>query len=306
MSGITKTALIERTNGIIDQYSGMKLTIRQIYYRLVAGQVIPNLVSSYKKLINALTFARRDGTVDYDAIEDRTRAVHQPTSELQTEGAAQYFNGYYDYLKTLDANYRMPQWWGQKVKLQVWVEKQALASLFQSITDRWGVDLVVCRGYPSLTLLYEASNILNDEDAKDLQILYFGDFDPSGADIERAVGESLDKDFDVDMEINRVAITREQIAKYHIPPAPAKKTDSRYRGFVEAEGVAWQVELDAIEPKVLQNMIDKAIREHFDQDQKKQRDQELERRKNKIRSYLEDCFNPDFEPPEDDDDDETP
>jgi hypothetical protein len=305
MSGISKTALIDAANGVISQYSGMKLTIRQIYYRLVAGQVMPNLVSSYKKLVNALTFARRDGSVDYEAIEDRTRAVHQPTSEQQTEGAAEYFNGYYEYLKGLDTNYRMPKWWGQEKKVQVWVEKQALASLFQSVTDRWGVDLVVCRGYPSLTLLYEASNILNDEDTKDLQILYFGDFDPSGADIERAVGESLDKDFDVDMEINRVAITRDQITKYHIPPAPAKRSDSRYQAFVETEGVAWQVELDAIEPKTLQEMIDKAIGRHFDQDQKKQRDQELERRKDKIRGYLEDCFNPDFEPPRNDDD-ETP
>lgn len=302
MAGISKDDLISAANGVIEQYSvsGMKLTIRQIYYRLVAAQTIPNLMASYKKLVSVLAAARRAGSVDYEAIEDRTREVHQPSSESQLEGPTEYFNGYYDYLSKLDQYYSMPRWWGQTSKVQVWVEKEALASLFQKVTDRWGVDMVVCRGYPSLTLLHEASQVLNDADVQDLQILYFGDFDPSGADIERNVGESLANDFQVDLSIDRVAITKAQITEYHIPPAPAKRTDSRYAGFVAEHGVAWQVELDAIDPLQLQKMIDTAIGQHFDPALRKKRDQELERRKELIRGYLEGCFNDDFQKPEGD------
>lgn len=300
MAGLSKGDLIDRANSIIGEYEGLKLTIRQIYYRLVAGQLIPNSISSYQKVVKCLAYARREGLVDYDDIEDRTREVHQVDTETY-ESATNYFNGYLDYIKKLDENYSLPVWWGQPVKLQVWVEKQALSSLFQAVTDKWGVDLVVCRGYPSLTLLHDASVVLNDDDSKDLQIIYFGDFDPSGADIERNVGESLDADFNVVMDIERIAITRGQIEKYHIPPAPAKTSDSRYNGFVEREGVAWQVELDAIEPKMLQKMIENAIKKHYDPKKGQERDKELIFKKEKIRGWIENAFNPNFEPPKDDD-----
>jgi hypothetical protein len=297
---ISRDDLIEQANNIIGQYEGLKLTVRQIYYRLVASQLIPNSTSSYQKVVKALVYARKQGSVDYDDIEDRTREVHRVESE-EYESATSYFNGYLNYIKRLDENYTLPLWWNQPVKMQVWVEKQALSSLFQAITDKWGVDLVVCRGYPSLTLLHEASVVLNGEDDKDLQIIYFGDFDPSGADIERNVGESLDTDFGVVMDIERIAITRDQIDKYHIPPAPAKTSDSRYEGFLEREGVAWQVELDAIEPKTLQKMIEGAIKKHYDGKIALSRAEELLNRRSQIREWIEGAINQDFEPPEDED-----
>lgn len=294
---ISRDALIDQANNIIGQYEGLKLTVRQIYYRLVAGQVIPNSTSSYQKVVKALVYARKQGMVDYDDIEDRTREVHQVDTE-EYKSAPDYFNGYLDYIKKLDEYYTMPLWWNQPVKLQVWVEKQALSSLFQAVTDKWGVDLVVCRGYPSLTLLHEASEILIDEDGKELEIIYFGDFDPSGADIERNVGDSLGDDFGVVMNIERVAITRGQIDKYKIPPAPAKTSDSRYNGFVEREGVAWQVELDAIEPKMLQGMIEKAILGHYDKGIALERAEELTTRREQIRDWIGGAINIGFEPPE--------
>jgi hypothetical protein len=297
---ISRDDLIEQANNIIGQYEGLKLTVRQIYYRLVASQLIPNSTSSYQKVVKALVYARKQGSVDYDDIEDRTREVHRVESE-EYESATSYFNGYLNYIKRLDENYTLPLWWNQPVKMQVWVEKQALSSLFQAITDKWGVDLVVCRGYPSLTLLHEASVVLNGEDDKDLQIIYFGDFDPSGADIERNVGESLDTDFGVVMDIERIAITRDQIDKYHIPPAPAKTSDSRYEGFLEREGVAWQVELDAIEPKTLQKMIEGAIKKHYDGKIALSRAEELLNRRSQIREWIEGAINQDFESPEDED-----
>ncbi len=147
--------------------------------------------------------------------------------------------------------------------------------------------------------MYELSERISDrlgQDAVEEVVgIYFGDYDPSGADIERAVGESLDTDFGSYMNIERVAITREQIARYNIPPAPAKRTDSRTAGFVAREGVAWQVELDAIEPRTLQGIIRSAILAHYDPDVKQERDEELERRRAKIRRWIEESVDMEYQ-----------
>lgn len=296
---ISKAMIVSEAKNIISQYGGMRLTVRQIYYRLVASQVISNSTGSYRSVVQALVDGRRDGAISYTDIEDRTRSIHVPKGQEEYT-ASSTFNAYYGHLKNLDRKYDIPRWWGQPNKVMVLVEKQALASLFEQVTDRCGVDLVVCRGYPSLTLLYEVSERLLDADERteNVLLLYFGDFDPSGADIERSVGDSLEGDFDVDFEIERVAITMDQIQQYNIPPAPAKTTDSRYEKFVADTGVAWQIELDAIEPKQLQDIIEDAVEQRFDQDIfDTERYAELTSRQKEIRGWVKGALNPKFKPP---------
>ena len=108
------------------------------------------------------------------------------------------------------------------------------------------------------------------------------------------------------LSLTRVAITHDQITEYDIPPAPDKKSDSRHRAFVEREGVDWQVELDAIEPRVLQGMIRESISAFFDDAIGKERNEELKRRKELMSDWVSRCLNPDFTPPgsEDEEDDE--
>lgn len=67
--------LIDTANGIIGEYleAGFRLTVRQLYYQLVARDVVPNTIQSYKRVASILNDARVAGLVDWDAIEDRTR-----------------------------------------------------------------------------------------------------------------------------------------------------------------------------------------------------------------------------------------
>lgn len=288
--------IVTAVQGIISEYAGMRLTLRQIYYRLVAAQFFANVLSSYKWLSTVLVGARKSGDIDYNSIEDRTREMHGGHGEDRS--AASHFNLFWNYVRDMDNRYTMPKWWSQPTRVQVWLEKQALQGLFEQITDAEGVDLAVCRGYPSLTYLWEASEILLGlPDGQDIEIVYFGDFDPSGQDIERYVRETLRGEFGVQANVHRVAITRDQIAQYNIPPAPAKRTDARYAGFVAEHGVAWQVELDAIEPRTLQGLVRDAIRTHWDARQGRRRDRELGNRRRQIREWLGDAINPDFEIP---------
>ena len=65
------------------------------------------------------------------------------------------------------------------------------------------------------------------------------------------------------MQLHCIAITPEQVKKYKIPPIPTKKTDTRRNGFVQEYGDS-AAELDALNPKVLRDMIENSILEYLD------------------------------------------
>lgn len=313
-------SVVRSVRAVLAQYPEMRLTLRQIYYRLIdagggiyratTGQTLPNRLSTYQGLSRNLVQARKVGDVPWDAIEDRTRStlggflMPIPFSlrlrRLASKGdfsPEKVFREYYDFLSDLGSRYELPRTWGQPFYVQAWVEKQALAAIFSQVTDAEGVDLAVCRGYPSATFLKESAEELLDVEGRDLVVLYFGDFDPSGADIERYVRETLEE-FNVEVEFRRVAITRQQIEEYRIPPAPAKRSDARYESFVAREGVAWQVELDAIEPRTLQGIIRDSLRAYVDAGATRRRSREQRERREKIQGWLDEAFNDEFTPPE--------
>src|SRR3990167_10305739 len=49
------------------------MTVRQVYYQLVSRQVIENNRSSYQGVSKALVWARQEGHIPWDWIEDRLR-----------------------------------------------------------------------------------------------------------------------------------------------------------------------------------------------------------------------------------------
>jgi hypothetical protein len=109
-----------------------------------------------------------------------------------------------------------------------------------------------------------------DEDGKEIWIIYLGDHDPSGIDMTRDIDERLGlflygggRNLD---QVERIALNMDQIEFYHPPENPAKQTDSRYQGYIEEYGESsW--ELDALEPSVLSDLVERAILKHLDTDE---------------------------------------
>ena len=66
--------IIREVNAIFKQYN-TKMTLRQVYYRLVAKHIIPNTVSQYKYLSKILVKAREDNEIKHNMIEDRVRTT---------------------------------------------------------------------------------------------------------------------------------------------------------------------------------------------------------------------------------------
>jgi hypothetical protein len=136
----------------------------------------------------------------------------------------------------------------------------------------------VARGYASITFLKDGAEKLPTDLPS--YIYHLGDFDPSGVH----AGEKIEEDLrgfalDADIHFRRLAVTPGQITQWHLPTRPTKKQDSRAARF----GSDVSVELDAIEPRRLRSLVEKAILKH----QPKKKYDALMRQEQRERERLE-------------------
>jgi len=244
-------SLIQKVKDILSEYD-MPLTIRQIYYRLVATHHIENNQKSYKKFDVVLSNARKAGLIPYSNITDRTRRPLKSSS----------WSDLNDFLTTVKQAYKRSRWDTQDVYLEIWLEKEALANIFEKITNYYDLFLVVGRGYQSLSALYDAVGRF-ESDNREHHILYFGDFDPTGEDIPRSIQDTLFEYFDLNIQVEKIAIAQADIQTYNLPPDQTKKTDSRAKNFVSQYGDI-AVELDALPPDILKQKITNSIEKYLD------------------------------------------
>jgi hypothetical protein len=276
--------LLQHALNIIKQYD-IRLTVRQVYYRLVAAGIIKNSRSSYNMLDKCLVKARLSGAIHFEVFEDRSREFLAGDRGYQTP--EDYMAWRLQALKDSAWHYEVPYWHFQPEYVEVWLEKDALSALFNQVCDRLHVVLAPCRGYPSLTFLYEAAQRLRDVD-KPITILYFGDLDPRGKDIQRYLTETL-QNFGVSANVQRIALTRQQVEAYSLPPAPTKERETMARQWIQAEGDAvW--ELDALEPNLLMRLVEESILQHLDKEAFEKRNELQRQNREKIREILDKIF----------------
>ena len=174
---------LDLINSIINEYkaAGYVLTLRQLFYQLVTRNVIPNKVAEYAKLSNLLKEGRMAGIVDWSAIEDRLRLPYTPAAWDSPE----------EIMDTVISQYKQPRMAGQENYLEVWVEKDALSGVLKRVTSKYHVPILVNRGYSSASAMYDSYNRFRQALAsgQKVNILYLGDFDPSGTDMIRDVYE---------------------------------------------------------------------------------------------------------------------
>ena len=153
---------------------------------------------------------------------------------------------------------------GRKLDL----ENEALASVFEVVTEKLDVTLFPCRGYVSQSEMWSAAMRLieyAEESGQRPVILHFGDHDPSGLDMSRDIVDRMGV-FGAGLDFERIALNMEQVEQYEPPPNPAKITDSRFAAYLEDYGdESW--ELDALEPSVLRDLITEHVT-HYRDDEK--------------------------------------
>ncbi|XCH78294.1 MAG: hypothetical protein WHF31_12260 [Candidatus Dehalobacter alkaniphilus] len=249
--------LIERINSIIGDYArqGFSLTLRQVYYQMVARAIIPNNERSYKNLGNLISDARLAGLIDWEAIEDRTRNL-RGNSHWTTPGSM---------IDSAAYSYHLDHWKGQENYVEVWVEKDALVGIVGQICGKFDVSFFSCRGYVSQSEMWGAARRLrrHADQGQNIVLLHLGDHDPSGKDMSRDIVDRLNTFETESVDFNRLALNMDQIELYNPPPNPTKLTDSRATGYIDQYGYeCW--ELDALEPQVISDLISKNVRKYRD------------------------------------------
>jgi hypothetical protein len=301
--------VIRQANEILDEYfqQGYDLTLRQLYYQFVARDIFPddrsyartaagkwvkhpggtkNAEPNYKWLGDIVNDARLAGRIDWAHIVDRTRELEDVTT---WRSPAAIISG-------AASGYRRDLWETQDVRVEVWVEKEALAGVIERACQDIRVPFFACRGYTSQSAMYEASQRFYHHTVlgKRVLVLHLGDHDPSGIDMTRDIEERIrlfmavdyataandvydafaleDADEQVEnavgwatewFELNRLALNWDQVQQYQPPPNPAKLTDSRGAGYVAEYGdESW--ELDALEPTVIGDLIRDAVADVMD------------------------------------------
>ena len=261
---------LDVVNSIIEEYQldGYVLTLRQLYYQLVSRDVIPNKQNEYAKLSKLLKEGRMAGIVDWDAIEDRLRKPSSPSSFESPE----------EILRAAINQYALPRQNGQKIYVEVWVEKDALSGVLKRVTEKYHVPILVNRGYSSASAMFDSYQRFKRafQNGQEIKVLYLGDYDPSGIDMIRDINDRTtefllgDDDIpdpsDFHFSIEPIALTRKQINQYNPPPNPAKRTDPRAKDFIRNHGgTSWEV--DALRPEVLNRLLDDAIKSNINASQ---------------------------------------
>jgi len=245
---------------IFERYRNLlPLTLRQIFYLIISLENSPleNIKRDYGRLSRLLRDARYCGEVPFEHIEDRTRY----TSSLPTQ------------LEDIIYYYYPDAWEHQPCYVEVIVEKEGLRTFFTRILRPCYVPVTPIRGFDSLSDVMDVAERVHQYEDRPRFILIFSDFDPSG--------ESLAKDFEFRLKtclimlgedpiyydenekraeisnllVDKVALTQEQVEEYNLPPKFVKPKDPRAPTFIEKYGHEAVVELDAVPPEILRDMI---------------------------------------------------
>jgi len=253
--------IINHANTIIEEYQsdGLELTLRQLYYQFVSRALIPNSDREYKNLGSIINDARLAGLIDWNSIVDRTRNLQQNS----------HWKNASEILDSATNSFAINKWDRQSIRCEVWIEKDALVGVIEAPCRKWDVPFFSCRGYTSQSEMWSAAQRLSEYFERGHQqviIYHLGDHDPSGIDMSRDIQDRLDLlSNNAGIEVERIALTMKQIKTYNPPPNPAKLTDARCTEYIKNYGKSsW--ELDALEPRVLQILVESHIKSVLDDD----------------------------------------
>ncbi|NLF09475.1 MAG: ParB N-terminal domain-containing protein [Pirellulaceae bacterium] len=299
-----KSPLLSAVKKIISSLEDVwPVTVRQVHYQLLndpplrhaskPDSMYQNDKHSYQSLVDLLSRARLAGIIPWDAITDETRPV---VTWKVYPSVQPYLRDQLDkFLRT----YWRDLMQSQPDHIEIVGEKGTLMGTLRPIAAKFCLPLTLGRGYCSLHPRHEMAERYSASGKNRLVVLILSDFDPEGEDIAHSFARSMRDDFGVGkIDARKVALTAEQVEKYHLPPIMEAKTKSaRYDGFVKRYGTTVH-ELESLPPKTLQNLLDKAIRstidlKAFDQEQREEQKDAvfLDRQRQVVRSVMADIAN---------------
>ena len=161
----------------------------------------------------------------------------------------------------------------QPYHVELWCEKTTINDILLSLNEQYsGLNIITGEGELSLTACVQVVDRAIAS-GRPVRILYISDFDPGGQSMPLTVARKIEhliyrRDLDLDIQVRVVALTREQVIEYEIPPIPLKETERRAEKFHERHG-GLAAELDALEalhPGELRRILAEEVERYCDPD----------------------------------------
>jgi hypothetical protein len=227
---------VEIIQTTIDILEGSKfpLTLRRLYYELISKGLIENSKKSYVSLVQKITAARWDGDMPTHLLDKLIDGGRTPLSVSSWKDIASFAD-------TAAYVYKRDRWADQACYVELWVEKQAIVSILEDVCRENQIVLRPLHGFNSFPAIHQAATDLLDIH-KNVTILFYGDHDPHGVEIERDARDRLFRMFDLlgnpakrhAVEFKpRLGLLAEDIGKFGILPLDVEEEEKGGAGFKE-------------------------------------------------------------------------
>jgi hypothetical protein len=209
---------------------------RFLFYELVAREIISKHPTGKRRadqdMIEALTELRENNAIPWDWIVDETRS-------LENYGGCSTIKA--GVLERLDYIRLDP--WGE-VPL-ILCESRSLAGCLRPVAREYGVMIAPTNGQCAGFLHTDIVPVLRPEQ----RVLYLGDFDLAGNDIEANTRRVLEREIG-ELDWERLALTEVQVEQYSLPRII--KTDRRFKN---GQGVHEAVETEALSQRIINEIV---------------------------------------------------
>ena len=218
---------------------------RFLFYELVAANVVSKHATGARRadqgVIDALKSLRDRGEIPWDWIVDETRSLENYT------GFASIADGVDAYLNAI----RIDPWGGAPPLILT--ESRSLAGALRNLAREYAVKITATNGQVGGFLHTDVAPALSDR----ARVLYLGDFDLAGADIEANTRRVLERNRNRDLDWERLALTREQVTLYSLPVIP--KPDGRFANGGTHDAVETEALSQLLIVQIVRDRLDKLL-----------------------------------------------
>lgn len=189
---------------------------RFLFYELVQAGVVSKTRKGARRVDTdtgaALTHLRNAGLVPWEWIEDETRTLDQ----------WRYAPSVAEYVSETVARATVDRWGGQPAPL-ILCESRSLAGALRNVAAAYCCAIVSTNGQARGFLITKVAPALQ----ADQRVLYLGDWDYCGLDIEKNTRRTLVDAIGADLMWERVALTSDQVRDLSLPVIA--KPDARFK-----------------------------------------------------------------------------
>jgi hypothetical protein len=234
-------------------------SVRHVYYRMTDTRLAVSVPKTdkgpgngYSAVQRRLSKLRENGRIPYAWVCDFTRRGYHVAT----------YSGAADFIRRAAGLYRANAWEVAETYVEVWVESRSIAGVVEDLCYELAVSLYPSGGFTSHSMVFDCSGYIEDKIAKTgkaINVIYIGDFDPSGVlidqDIEKRLRKHLDaRGIDPDqLTFHRIAVIADQVVEHNLPTKPRKPKERR------SNEIIWTVEAEALPVPVLLRLLREKI-----------------------------------------------